>query len=145
MKELVEIPIYLNKDTVDLIQRIVSLENNKNLIYKPERFSHNSINDFITGCIYTYLKQIQQQDNLTGIEELAKPFTLKNRFKEIAEKKHLRGKDLVEMTNINAGNISYILSNRNQPSLDYFLRIWIALGCPPLNECLYREETESDG
>jgi transcriptional regulator with XRE-family HTH domain len=60
------------------------------------------------------------------------------------ESKGLRGKDLSELTNIHAGNISIILSNRSQPSLDYFLRIWIALGCPPLNQCLYREIDEED-
>ncbi len=47
-----------------------------------------------------------------------------------------------EITKIEPSNISLIFRNKNQPSLDYFLRIWIALGCPPISDCLYREIAE---
>jgi transcriptional regulator with XRE-family HTH domain len=51
-------------------------------------------------------------------------------------------KMLAEKTNIDPANVSIILNNRSQPSLDYFLRLWIALGCPPINECLSRTDDE---
>jgi hypothetical protein len=55
-------------------------------------------------------------------------------------KRKLKQKDISEITQIEQANISYIFSNKNQPSLDYFLRLWVFFGCPPLNEVLYREE-----
>jgi DNA-binding Xre family transcriptional regulator len=138
-----KITIFLHDDDYNEIEKILHYRNSKVMALNLDKKSR-SVEEFTKGCINYYLKQVKNQEELAGIDDLGKPYRLKNRFKEIMEKKGLRGKDLSELTNIHQGNISIVLSNRSQPSLDYFLRIWIALGCPPLNQCLYRVEDEED-
>jgi DNA-binding Xre family transcriptional regulator len=135
--------IYLHDEDLKEIEKILHYRNSKIMALDVDKKSR-TVEEFVKGCVNYYLKQVKNQEELAGIDDLGKPYRLKNRFKEIMESKGLRGKDLSELTNIHAGNISIILSNRSQPSLDYFLRIWIALGCPPLNQCLYREIDEED-
>lgn len=135
--------IFLNDDLYKEVLDIVEYRN-KRILVDNENKKVASIEEFVTGSVIQVLKWIKNEKQSAGFDDLGKPYRLKNKFKEIAEQKRLRGKDLAELTNIHAGNISIILSNRSQPSLDYFLRIWIALGCPPLNECLYREIGELD-
>lgn len=139
MENYKKVKIYLDDKTYKEIEILLEHRNKRIIAYDMDKKSR-SIEEFIKGSVLFHLKQIKHQEKLSGFDELAKPFSLKNRFKEIAEAKHIRGKELSEMTNIAPSNISYILANKNQPSLDYFLRIWIALGCPALNECLYRED-----
>lgn len=139
MKEYEKMEIYLKKETVEVIKRIVEFENTKNLLYKKERFSSYQIQDFIIGCVNTYIKEIRSQEDHSGIEELSRPYRLKNRFKEISQTKGLSQEQVSELTGINPSNISVIFRNKSQPSLDYFLRLWITLDCPPLDKCLYRE------
>lgn len=138
-----KLTIFLHDDDYKEIEKILHYRNSKIMALSIDKKSR-STEEFIKGCINYYLKQVKNQEELAGIDDLGKPYRLKNRFKEIMESKGLRGKDLSELTNIHAGNISIVLSNRSQPSLDYFLRIWIALGCPPLDQCLYRIQDEED-
>lgn len=141
MGDYKKITIFLNEELYKEVSKIVEYRN-KRIIVDNEDKKATSIEEFVTGSVIQVLKWLKSEDSLAGINDLGKPYRLKNKFKEIMESKGWRGKDLAELTNIHAGNISIILSNRSQPSLDYFLRIWIALGCPPLNECLYRLQSE---
>lgn len=140
MKDLVEIPIYLKKETLEKIEKIIEFENSKNVIYKPHRYSKNTVQDFVTGCVYTYLKKMHIHNELENVDDLSKPTTLKNKIKDYLKELGWKQKDLADKSGMDTGNLSYILSNRNQPNLDAFLRIWIALDCPPLSKILYREE-----
>lgn len=143
MENYRKVKIYLDEKTYKEIELLLEYRNKRILVYDMDKKSR-SIEEFAKGSVLHYLKQIKNQDSLAGIDDLGKPYRLNNRFKEIMEKKHLKAKDLCELTKISPSNISTILANKNQPSLDYFLRIWIALGCPPLNECLYREDGEME-
>ncbi|MEH7374056.1 helix-turn-helix domain-containing protein [Neobacillus drentensis] len=115
---------------------------NRRIQFDKEDKKVLSVEEFITGSTIQVLKWLNDEDSFAGIDDLGKPYRLENSFKKILQEKGMRAKDLAEITNIHAGNISIILNNRSQPSLDYFLRIWIALGCPPLNECLHRIKDE---
>lgn len=143
MEDYKKVTIFLNGNLYKELLDIVEYRNKRILVDNEEKKA-TSIEEFVTGSIIQVLKWIKSEDSLAGNDDLGKPYRLKNRFKEIAENKRIRGKDLSELTNIHQGNISIIFQNRSQPSLDYFLRIWIALGCPPLNECLYREIDEDE-
>ncbi|PKR82873.1 helix-turn-helix domain-containing protein [Heyndrickxia camelliae] len=131
--------VLLKKETVDKIDKITMFKNVKDELFKGES-EHFSVEDFIVGCVYHYIELIESNREIAGFHDLGRPFKLRNRFKEIIKEKGINQKQLGDMTQINAGNISQILNNHNQPSLDYFLRIWIALECPRLDWCLYREE-----
>jgi DNA-binding Xre family transcriptional regulator len=139
MEKHKQIKLYLKKDIINEIEEILKFREVRDIL-QEENNRHVSIEEFIIGCTCFYLRQLRTIDDLADIRNLGKPFQLKNRIGELLEKKGWSQKDLVEKTGINAGNINNILKNKNQPSLDYFFRIWIALNCPPLSEILYREE-----
>jgi DNA-binding phage protein len=126
--------IELSEDTIEQINVITTYENVKNTLLKNERSNSFNIEDFISGCVNYYLEQVKTYTNLSSSEG-----KLQNNFKKIMEQKGMKQVDLANLTKIGKGNLSRILSNRIQPSMDYFLRIWLSLGRPPLDECFYRE------
>ncbi|MBT2724853.1 MULTISPECIES: helix-turn-helix transcriptional regulator [unclassified Bacillus (in: firmicutes)] len=132
-----KITVFLNEEFYKEILDIIEYRN-KRVQFDKEDKKVSSVEEFVTGSVIQVLKWLKGEDSFAGIDDLGKPYRLENSFKKIMLDKGMRAKDLAEITNIHAGNISIILNNRSQPSLDYFLRIWIALGCPPLNECLHR-------
>jgi hypothetical protein len=140
MEDFIIVPVKLRLETYNKILKITDYENLKNEIRNNGRPTDNEIQDFISGCVKTYLDYIENFQKIAGYDDLGKPFRLRNRFKELMIKRKLKQKDISEITQIEQANISYIFSNKNQPSLDYFLRLWVFFGCPPLNEVLYREE-----
>jgi DNA-binding Xre family transcriptional regulator len=132
-----KVSFYVDEDIYNEIDKIIQYRNSRVLALDLDKKSR-TVEDFAKGCFIHYLKALRTQEELAGIDDLGKPFRLRNHFKEIVQKKGWTQKQLAEATNIDPSNISITLSNRSQPSLDYFLRIWIALGCPPLTECLSR-------
>lgn len=136
--EYVDVNLLIKKETMEKIEKLTQYRNIRNdLLNKGKRY--NTPEDFIIGTIYHYLDQIENQNVTAGLDDLGKPYRLQNNFKGIAKEKGLSQEKIAEITNINPSNISTIFRNRSQPSLDYFLRIWIALDCPPLDKCLHRE------
>jgi hypothetical protein len=140
MDEKIKINIHLRKDTVDKINKIVNYKNLKTELIHLNETQIHTMEDFITGCVNYYMKQLTNREEYAGMDDLGKPYRLKNNFKNLLKSKGWKQKDLADITNIDPANISIILSNRSQPSLDYFLRLWVAFGCPPLNKVLEREK-----
>jgi DNA-binding Xre family transcriptional regulator len=141
MGEYKKITIFLNDDLYQEILKIVEYRN-KRIIVDNEDKKATNVEEFVTGSVIQMLKWLKSEELSAGLDDLGKPYRLKNHFKEILKRKGWSQKMLAEKTNIDPSNISIILSNRSQPSLDYFLRIWIALECPPLNKCLSRIDEE---
>jgi DNA-binding XRE family transcriptional regulator len=140
MDEKIKINIHLKKDTVEKINKIVNYKNLKTELIHLNETQIHTMEDFITGCVNYYMKQLANREEYAGMDDLGKPYRLKNNFKKLLKSKGWKQKDLADITNIDPANISIILSNRSQPSLDYFLRLWVAFGCPPLNKVLEREK-----
>lgn len=139
MNKYVSLGILLREETFQQIKELIEVSNIKNkTLHKKKRYY--TVEDFVVGCVYYYLDNIEKEYFTAGYDDLGKPFRLKNRIKEIIDKKGITQARLSEMTGIDPSNISQIVRNKNQPSLDYFLRIWIALGTPPINKILYREK-----
>jgi DNA-binding Xre family transcriptional regulator len=140
-QEYIEINVKFKKETFKEINEYVQYQNLRNDKAKRKGKPIDlSLEDFVTGCVNAYLSKLKNGEELAGLDDLGKPYRLKNNFKDYITNLGWKQKDLAEKTKIDAGNISIILSNRSQPSLDYFLRIWIAIGCPPMNKVLYRED-----
>ncbi|WP_405101467.1 helix-turn-helix domain-containing protein [Oceanobacillus sp. FSL H7-0719] len=80
--------------------------------------------------------------NFSGLGDPNNQIKYHNKFKEIAALKNVSQRDVSRITGINPSNLNQIFNNTNKsnPRLDTFLKIWIVLGCPPLNKCLYRVE-----
>lgn len=136
-----KITVFLNEDLFNDINKIIE-HRNRRVILDEEDLKPASIEEFVTGSVIQVLKWLNSQEVSSGLSDLGKPYRLKNHFKEILKRKGMIQRQLAEKSGIDPSNISIILANKSQPSLDYFLRIWIALDCPPLNECLSREEDE---
>jgi hypothetical protein len=142
MNNYKKVEIYLREDTIEKINDIKEYVNYRNKIKKQtdEKFTSE---DFIIGSTYHYLNQIEFGFKISGLDEFGESYKLQNRFKELAEERFIDQKTMSNLTMIDPANISYIWRNRNQPSLEYFLRIWIVLGCPPIEKCLFREKAEN--
>lgn len=130
--------LLIKSDTVKKIEQIVNQKNVRNELFDISD-NYYTVEDFIVGCTYYFIKQIEEKNISAGYDDLGKPFRLKNKFKDITKSKGMSQERLADLTGIAPSNISVIFRNKSQPSLDYFLRIWIALDCPPLDKCLYRE------
>ena len=101
--------------------------------------------DIINSALYYYFEKLDTRMSYTNVNrralKLAKDQKVKNRFKEILKRVGMKQKELAELTGIDEATISTMLANKNQPSIDYFLRIWSVLGCPPMEEVFYREKS----
>lgn len=134
--------IHLKKDVLKDIEKIIEYKDKRDFVFNKEE-NYTSVEKFIVGCVYYYLRQIKNIEYLSGINDLGKPFRLENKIGELLELKRMTQKELSDLAGIAAPNINNFVKNKNQPSLDYFLRIWIALECPPLDWMFYRI-TESE-
>lgn len=139
---LIPITVYLKPSTVNRLEDI-------NTFLSVKHNQEKNIERVIKDAIASYLdvmSPIPEKDILslkTLIMENRKddqPYAIKNRFKEIMKQKNIKQVQIHRDTGISESNLSQLLNNKNPTmTLDSFLRIWIALDCPPIADCLYRE------
>ena len=111
---------------------------------KIDKLLHDdiSIENFIIGSIR---REIENIENLNEVfcelktRGYVRPIKLKTNFKEILKTMGLKQLDLESMTGIGGSDISNYMNDRRLMSLDHFLRIWIALGCPNIDRIFYVE------
>jgi antitoxin component HigA of HigAB toxin-antitoxin module len=96
--------------------------------------------DIVKGAVYDYLNKVYNFNKIKETNELGSPYQLKNRFKQIMDEDGLKPKDLEKLTGIPAKNLSRVLNNKSQPSLDYFVRICVALKKYDMFSVLYKEK-----
>lgn len=136
----IELIIDISEETYERIQNIVNYYNGKRLLLKEEK-PQGSIETFIKGAITTQLEEYETilKPVLLKESEFINSGKLKNNFKEIAKDEGLRHIDIAMLTDIDSTTLSQIFNNHQQPSLDFFLRIWSVLDFPPIRRCFYRE------
>jgi hypothetical protein len=139
MEDSIIVPVKLKLKTYSKISKVIQYANLKNEIRDNGIPIDYEVQEFISGCVNMYLNYIENFEKIAGLDDLGKPYRLKNRFKELMITRKLQQKDISSATQIAPSNISNIFNNESQPSLDYFLRLWVFFGCPPLNEVLYRD------
>lgn len=139
-EELISVTINLKPQTVERLEKICQYLNfRRKKDHSLEYIIKASIADYLT---LMNLKTESQKANIRNLimEAERKPYAIKNYFKEIMWQKGMKAVDLHRETDISESNLSQVLNNKNlNMSLDTFLRIWLALDCPPIGECLYRE------
>ncbi|RLL44868.1 XRE family transcriptional regulator [Oceanobacillus piezotolerans] len=137
-----EVTIQLSEDTFNQIKELTDLENLINRHRDRERSDNYKMEEFIIGCIIDKIEQIKHFDAIHPFienrESSEKPI-VKNRFKEIAKEKNIYIKDIAEQLNMQPPNISKIFNNASQPRFELFVKIWLILGCPPLQQCIVIE------
>lgn len=139
MEKHIEVVLYFKESVLKEIEDYIDYQKMKVINYDGE-YQHRSLEEFIVGCVCHYLRVLKKQNHLTQYHSLSKPTKIQNRIKEYLEEINMTQTQLSEKTQISPSNISLICKNRNQPSLDYFFRIWAALGYPTLDKLFYRVE-----
>ncbi len=132
------ISISISDDTLEKLQKLANIKD-----FLLNNGETTSVEDLIKASIHFYLSRFYSDTSpeiTTQLLSLGTDYPLKNRFKEHAqENTGLLANHIANQTKIPKNTISNIFNNNNQPSLDHFLRIWVLLGCPPLERVLYRE------
>lgn len=139
MANFVNFKISLKQETVDRIDQIINYNKfRRKYVNKEFSFTHDEI---IKDAIMYYLKKTEQIHShvVNGKALELKTNKVKNNLKEIMIDLGMSQKQLSELTDIDQANISLILSNKSQPKMDSFLRIWVVLGCPPIEDIFYRD------
>ena len=98
--------------------------------------------DIIKGAIHKYFQFMEKYYVFDKEEQikLSNKAKIKNRFREIAMQQGVDQATICKLTGITPANISRVFNNGNQPSIDYFFRIWIALDRPPIEDIFYADE-----
>lgn len=135
-----EITIQLNDETYEHLKELTELENLINRHRDKHRSDNYKMEEFIVGSIIDKVEQIKHFDLINPFYEKRGATVVKNRFKEIAKQKNIYIKDIADQLNMQPPNISKIFNNMSQPRLELFIKIWLVLGCPPLQQCIYLEE-----
>lgn len=110
--------------------------------YAPDFDFPSTAEDVMKAALHEYFHKIDVlYSNVIGdkLYKLKGNGTLRNKLRSVIKDAGYKQKDIADLTGIDQGALSNILSNRNQPSMDYFLRIWVVLGCPPIEHIFYRD------
>ena len=143
MEGTIPVTIHLKTHTIEKLFKISSYLSLRNNEEKPvEYVIKAAIADYLDVMLPTSGKEKKYIKSLLFD---GPKYVIKNRFKEIMEQKNIKAVQIHRNTDISESNLSQILNNKNQNmTLDSFLRIWIALDCPPIADCLYRENLDQD-
>lgn len=140
----IPVTVHLSPSTVKELQKVSDY---LTIRHRQEK----SIERVIKGALADYLDlmYLYSEEEIAYIKTLiadkSQKGNIKNHFKDIMKQKGLRAADLHRITDISESNLSLILNNKNTNlGLDSFIRIWLALDCPPLADCLYKETIESE-
>lgn len=135
--ETKKISIELKEDIFSFIQNLTIYENTKREI-KTKKYKITD-EDIIKAAIIHYINDIKNyyKQNVVKSEFEIKQSKLKNRFKAIMKEKGLIHKNLSLLTGIDKGTLSNILNNKVQPQSEYFLRLWVVLDYPQIEDIFY--------
>jgi hypothetical protein len=142
MEDTVKFTIEFSKERVKQIHDALNFTIYNNKFKNPNLPQDYNIEDFITACVNVQIDLINTYYQHPEVVSSDKKFRIKNKFKEFMDEHGIKQKDISEMTGIHKANISTFLSNQKQPSIESFIRLWVAFGCPQIHEVLVREEVE---
>ena len=138
------IEIEMKDETYEKIKNVIDWINLDNSFRGRSDTPEAKIEDFIKGAAISKLLDVEAMSpvlNSEGLDSLE----VKNRFKDIAKEKKIRQVDICKRTGLKKANLSLIFNNEKTLRADTFFAIWLALGCPPIHECLYIKKSDWDG
>ena len=138
-----KVEIVLKEETIAKIQKLVDLENFLNDNISNENRRVYTVEDFIKGATMLNLNSFSEPKSLlylSGINEENEDIRYHTRFKELAKELGISQRTISRITGINPSNLNQIFNNtmKSNPRLDTFIKIWLVLGCPQLQNCIYR-------
>jgi DNA-binding XRE family transcriptional regulator len=129
--------IEVNESTASEIKKLVDYHNMKVDFGELNRDKIKE-EDIIKAAIAEYLNLFsatQKSQSLLTIN-MENNRKIQLNIKPILKEKGMKQADLAHITGINKANISDILNHKYLPGLEVFIKIWVALDCPPLNEII---------
>ena len=140
MKEDVYLTVKVKRDLYTKVRDVIGFSK-LNSTYTNKELPVTD-DEIVNSALYYYFEKM---DTLLGFHDIEKSVyngegKIKNRFKDILKGIDMKQKELAALSQIDDATISLILTNRNQPTIDSFLKIWVVLGMPPLEEIFYREK-----
>lgn len=137
-EKFIEVSLKIRESTLQIIENIVTYENKKNQLLDNEK-PYVTIEDFIAGCCTEIIKKLEVYNEkiVHGFENVSS-YKLKNRIKEVLKEKNIKQLDLADLTGLDKSTINLIVNNRTQPTLEAFLKIWVALDFYPIEKIFYR-------
>ena len=141
--EKVYFTISVNEDTAKQIRYYSDFMNRRNSFLENKKAMVTD-EDIIKAALFQFFEildkyyEFENPDNI----QLSPKSKIKNKFREIAMREGIDQSTISKVTGIERANISRVFNNRNQPSMDYFFRIWLALERPPIEELFYEEIEE---
>jgi DNA-binding Xre family transcriptional regulator len=129
--------IEVNESTASEIKKLVDYHNMKVDFGELDRDKINE-EDIIKAAIAEYLNLFsatQKSQSLLTIN-MENKGEIQLNFKPVLKGKKMKQAELANITGLNKANISDILNHKYLPGLEVFLKIWVALDCPPLNEII---------
>ena len=143
MENQIELNVKINSDLYKKVREILGYTNT--LVSFKDKDLPLTDEEIINSALFYYFEKM---DTVMGFHKIDKRALnldegtkIKNRFKDILKMIGMKQKELAELTGIDSATLSTMLANKNQPSIEYFLRIWSVLGCPPIEEVFYREKS----
>ncbi len=138
-----EIKIQITDEKYEQISELVNIENFLNIKLPPKQDKKRTEEDFVKGLVNFYLRDLSGVESLVklaGLNDTENHPRYHNHFKEIAKAQNISQRDIIRMTGIQQSSLSQIFNNKweSNPRLDTFFKIWVALECPPITQCLYR-------
>lgn len=142
MEEKIKLTVEINKKDYENCKKLVNYINTYNKLHRKEA-ECATVEKFIAGSLNKYVEYIEtfnphiiSSDDPNEVNN--NEGKLQNRLKDFLKERKIKQVELAKLTNIDEATISLIMKNRNQPSIDHFLRIWFALGQPPIGDIFYR-------
>lgn len=133
----ITLPYQLADDLLKVVHYANQKLDNPKDYLQPEDVIRSALVYFIPKFVRSDLIHHHEVPSLSYLGD--KQLPLKNKLKSHLKKIGKSGARFAREIGISTGNMSDILNNKSQPSLDVFLRIYFSLNCPNLDDILYRE------
>lgn len=126
-----EIKINIPESIIEELNKHVTYHNVRSRFDEEEYEA--TIEDVILGALSLYLYW-------TGAEPLplikSNELIIESKYIELIKRQNRRQKEISELSGIPKSTLSTVLNGESVPSLETFIRIWIALGKPPIEHLL---------
>ncbi|ERN54313.1 helix-turn-helix transcriptional regulator [Alkalihalophilus marmarensis] len=134
-----EYKICFSDDTAVKIKNYVDYYNLriKLLNIKTEEVTEENI---IKGALVKFLKDTEVSLQGTTLNKEVEEFgVLRNNFKSLSKELGIKQIDLAKLTQIDTSTLNLILNNKQQLSLENFLKLWAVFDYPSITEVLFRD------
>lgn len=129
---MVKVCIELNDQEFEDISKKINLINHKNEIMNQHQ--NYTVEDFVIGAIVDKLSFL---NNIVSNQQsiIQDKLQINNQFKEVAKERNIKQVDICKKTGISKAMLSQVFNNKVNITMDTFFKVWIALECPPIQNC----------